>query len=98
MSSRGYGMFVHTSAPATFDFGASYGFSNALLLGDDELDLFVFPGEPKDILNEYTNLTGKAAMPPLWSFGLWMSRITYFSEDEVRGGAAKLRRTASPPT
>jgi alpha-D-xyloside xylohydrolase len=96
MSSRGYGMFVHTSAPATFDFGASYGFSNALLLGDDELDLFVFLGEPKDILNEYTNLTGKAAMPPLWSFGLWMSRITYFSEDEVRSVAAKLRQNRIP--
>ena len=89
-------MFVDTSAPATFDFGASYGFSNALLLGDDELDLFVFLGEPKDILNEYTNLTGKAAMPPLWSFGLWMSRITYFSEDEVRSVAAKLRQNRIP--
>jgi alpha-D-xyloside xylohydrolase len=96
MSSRGYGMFVHTSAPATFDFGASYGFSNALLLGDDELDLFVFPGEPKDILNEYTNLTGKAAMPPLWSFGLWMSRITYFSEDEVRGGGRQVAANRIP--
>jgi alpha-D-xyloside xylohydrolase len=96
MSSRGYGMFVHTSAPATFDFGAAYGLSNALMLGDDELDLFVFLGEPKDILNEYTNLTGKAAMPPLWSFGLWMSRITYFSEDEVRGVAAKLRQNRVP--
>jgi alpha-D-xyloside xylohydrolase len=96
MSSRGYGMFVHTSAPATFDFGASYGFSNALMLGDDELDLFVFLGEPKDILNEYTTLTGKPAMPPLWSFGLWMSRITYFSEDEVRTVAAKLRQQRVP--
>jgi len=96
MSSRGYGMFVHTSAPATFDFGAAYGFSNALMLGDDELDLFVFLGEPKDILNEYTNLTGKAAMPPLWSFGLWMSRITYFSEDEVRGWPPSCARTGVP--
>jgi alpha-D-xyloside xylohydrolase len=96
MSSRGYGMFVHTSAPATFDFGASYSFSNALLLGDDELDLFVFLGDPKDILNEYTNLTGKTAMPPLWSFGLWMSRISYFSEDEVRSVAAKLRQNRIP--
>ena len=33
LSSRGYGMFVHTSAPATFDMGASYHGSNALLLG-----------------------------------------------------------------
>ena len=96
LSSRGYGMFVHTSAPATFDFGASYAFSNQLLLGDDALDLFVFLGSPKEILDEYTNLTGKAAMPPLWSFGLWMSRITYFSEAEVRGVAAKLRENRIP--
>jgi len=96
MSNRGYGMFVHTSAPATFDFGASYGNTNALLLGDDALDLFVFLGEPKDILNEYTTLTGKASMPPLWSFGLWMSRITYFSEDETRAVAAKLRQNRIP--
>jgi len=96
MSNRGYGMFVHTSAPATFDFGATYGDTNALLLGDDELDLFVFLGEPKEILNEYTTLTGKASMPPLWSFGLWMSRITYYSEDETRAVAAKLRANRIP--
>ena len=96
LSSRGYGMFVHTSAPATFDIGASYHGSNALLLGDDELDLFVFLGTPKQVLDEYTTLTGKAAMPPLWSFGFWMSRITYISEDEVRTVAAKLRENRVP--
>ncbi len=96
MSSRGYGMFVHTSAPATFDFGASFGGATHLFLGDDDLDLFVFLGTPKEILNEYTNLTGKAAMPPLWSFGLWMSRITYFSEDQVRDVATKLRQYRIP--
>jgi alpha-D-xyloside xylohydrolase len=96
MSNRGYGMFVHTSAPTTFDFGATYGNTNALLLGDDELDLFVFLGTPKEILNEYTTLTGKPPMPPLWSFGLWMSRITYYSEDETRAVAAKLRANRIP--
>jgi alpha-D-xyloside xylohydrolase len=96
MSNRGYGMFVYTSAPTTFDFGATYGNTNALLLGDDELDLFVFLGTPKEILNEYTTLTGKPPMPPLWSFGLWMSRITYYSEDETRAVAAKLRANRIP--
>jgi alpha-D-xyloside xylohydrolase len=91
LSSRGYGLFVHTSAPATFDVGASFAGSNQLLLGDDELDLFAFVGNPKEVLDEYTTLTGKAPVPPLWSFGFWMSRITYFSEDEVRAVAAKLR-------
>ena len=96
MSSRGYGLFTHTSAPATFDIGQSFHGSNALLLGDDELDLFAFIGAPKEILNEYTTLTGKAPMPPLWSFGLWMSRITYYSEKEVRDMAAKLRQYQIP--
>jgi alpha-D-xyloside xylohydrolase len=96
MSNRGYGLFAHTSAPATFDIGNSFHGSNALLLGDDELDLFAFIGTPKEILNEYTTLTGKAPMPPLWSFGFWMSRITYFSEQEVREVAARLRQYRIP--
>ncbi|HXH07812.1 MAG TPA: TIM-barrel domain-containing protein [Vicinamibacterales bacterium] len=96
LSSRGYGLFAHTSAPATFDVGATFHGSNALLLGDDTLDLFVFLGAPKDVLGEYTALTGRAPMPPLWSFGFWMSRITYTSEDEVRAVAAALRRHRIP--
>ena len=62
-----------------------------MMIGDDELDLFVFLGSPKEILDEYTTLTGKSPMPPLWSFGLWMSRCTYNAEDQVRDIAAKLR-------
>ena len=96
MSSRGYGMFMHTSTPITCDFGNTYGASNGLFIGDEALDLFVFLGEPKDILDEYTSITGKASMPPLWSFGLWMSRITYFSEADGRNIAAKLRKNSIP--
>lgn len=96
MSSRGYGMFMHTSSPVTCDFGATYGAVTNLMIGDENLDLFVFLGEPKDILDEYTNLTGKASMPPLWSFGLWMSRITYFSEADGRNVANLLRKNGIP--
>ncbi|MDX1675172.1 MAG: alpha-xylosidase, partial [Longimicrobiales bacterium] len=91
MSSRGYGMFVHSTAPMVFDFGRDFSGSSTLMVGDDVLDLFVFLGDPKDVLDEYTDLTGKAPMPPLWSFGLWMSRITYFSEADVRSVADSLR-------
>ncbi len=96
LSSRGYGLFAHTSALSTFDVGASFHGSNELLLGDDELDLFAFVGTPKQVLDEYTKVTGKSPMPPLWSFGFWQSRITYFSEDEVRAVAAKLRENRIP--
>ena len=96
MSSRGYGMFMHTSTPITCDFGKMFNGSMSLMIGDEALDLFVFLGEPKDILDEYTDLTGKAAMPPLWSFGLWMSRITYFSEADGRNVANLLRKNRIP--
>lgn len=96
MSSNGYGMFMHTSTPITCDFGVSFNAVNTMMIGDDELDLFIFIGSPKEILNEYTNLTGKSPMPPLWSFGLWMSRITYSSEKEVRDISAKLRSNRIP--
>lgn len=96
MSNRGYGVFIHTSAPATCDFGASYIGADRIFMEDEKADLFIFLGEPKDILDEYTNITGKSPMLPLWSFGTWMSRITYFSQEEGLDIAKKLRDNKIP--
>jgi alpha-D-xyloside xylohydrolase len=96
LSSNGYGMFVHTSAPLTFDFGKFYDAHNVIYSGDENLDLFVFLGDPKDILTEYTALTGRSPVPPLWSFGFWMSRVTYKSADEVLQVAQQLRSHQVP--
>ena len=96
MSSAGYGMFMHTSTPVTCDFGHTFSGLNSLMLGDDELDLFVFFGTPEEILTEYTRVTGKSPVPPLWSFGLWMSRCTYLSEKQVLEVAAKMRSNKIP--
>ncbi len=96
LSSNGYGMFVHTSTPVTFDFGKTYDQYNTIYTGDENLDIFVFLGDPKDVLSEYTALTGRSPVPPVWSFGFWMSRITYKSEEEVRNVAAQLREHRVP--
>jgi alpha-D-xyloside xylohydrolase len=96
MSDRGYGMFIHTSSPVTCDVGKYFSGVHSMYIGDEELDLFVFLGQPKHILDEYTSVTGKASMPPLWSFGFWMSRITYFSEADAREVADKLRANRIP--
>ena len=95
-SNRGYGIFMHTSAPVTADFGASYIGAQRLFMADEVVDLFVFFGSPKDILNEYTDITGKSPMLPLWSFGTWMSRITYFSQQEGLEIARQLRAHRIP--
>ena len=96
LSSNGYGMFVHTTAPLTFDFGKYYDAHNTIYSGDENLDLFVFLGDPKEVLSEYTTLTGRSPVPPLWSFGFWMSRATYNSEQQVREVARQLRTRQLP--
>jgi alpha-D-xyloside xylohydrolase len=96
LSNRGWGMFAHTAAPATFDLGHSHDDAAVLYLADDVADLFLFLGEPKDVVSEYTALTGRAPMPPRWSFGLWMGRDSYDSADEVRSVARRLREERVP--
>ena len=80
----------------TADFGASYIGAQRLFMGDETMDFFVFFGEPKQILNEYTNVTGKSPMLPLWTFGTWMSRISYFSQKEGLEIAHQLRANRIP--
>ncbi len=95
-SNRGYGVFMHTSAPVTVDFGNSYIGSTRLFMADEVADLFIMLGSPKEILGEYTSLVGRPDCPPLWSFGLWQSRISYFTEEEGRSVAKQLRDNKIP--
>ena len=95
-SNKGYGVFMHTSAPVTVDFGQSYIGSTRLFMADEQADLFIILGNPKEILSEYTALVGRPDMPELWTFGTWMSRISYFTEEEGRTVAKKLRDLRLP--
>lgn len=95
-SNLGYGAFIHTAAPLTVDVGQSYIGANKLFMKDEDLDMFLFWGTPKEILSEYTALSGRPEMPPLWSFGTWMSRISYFTENEGREVAKQLRANKIP--
>jgi len=97
MSTRGYGVFVNQTARMTFWAGTRTTASVQLAVEDDYLDCFVVLGEDmKQILARYTALTGKSPVPPKWSFGLWMSKITYQSEGEVMRVARNLRERKLP--
>lgn len=62
------------------------------------MEYFLIPGKsPKEILAAYTKLTGPAALPPEWSFGLWYS--TGFkgnSRDNVEADARLFRKYEIP--
>jgi alpha-D-xyloside xylohydrolase len=96
MSSRGWGALVHSAAPMTFDLGQGFDGAAVLYVADEILDLFLFVGSPKQILSELTALTGRPPVPPVWSFGLWMGRESYESQDEVLGVARRLREERIP--
>ncbi|TFG05636.1 MAG: DUF4968 domain-containing protein [Promethearchaeota archaeon] len=96
MSTRGYGVFVNESRPITFWVGSREYCKNQIAIEGKFIDYFFFQGNLKDILRNYTALTGRAAVPPKWSFGVWMSRITYKRQEEVLATAKKLREMKFP--
>ncbi len=97
MSSRMYGAFYHTSDYCKLSL-ADHSTRSVQFLNDHAtLDVFLMGGQtPEEILKSYRMLTGFPQMPPLWSFGIWMSRMTYFSADEVNEICDRLRNEHYP--
>jgi len=83
----------------TFFVGSRFFPRHELAAEGDLLDLFFFHGPSlKRIQGEYTALTGRPAMVPRWSLGLWVSRISYLSQEEVLAVAGKIGRRAGRRT
>jgi alpha-D-xyloside xylohydrolase len=97
ISSNLYGMFLHTSAHSKFSF-ADHSARSVLILAEHPLlDIFLIGGSNiEEIVYQYRKLTGFPGMPPLWSFGTWMSRMTYFSAEEVTDVCNRLRNEDYP--
>ncbi len=97
MSSAGYGVFVHSSFPMVFRMGSESNASYSFHILDDQLDYFILRGPGfKKILQTYTRLTGRAPVPPKWSFGFWISRCMYMSRDQVEGVVNEMRGRGFP--
>lgn len=80
MTNRGYGVFVDHADKVSFEVASEkveyVGFS----VPGEELRYYFIYGETNEgVLERYTSLTGKPALPPAWSFGLWLS--TSFTTD-----------------
>ena len=97
LSSRMYGAFYHTSDYCKLSLADHSTRSVQFLCDRATLDVFLIGGRtPEEILRGYRMLTGFPQMPPLWSFGIWMSRMTYFSADEVEHICERLRKEHYP--
>ena len=97
LSSRIYGAWYHTSDYCKLSLADHSTRSVQFLCDRATLDVFLIGGAtPADILKGYRMLTGFPQMPPLWSFGIWMSRMTYFSAEEVEEICRRLRQEHYP--
>lgn len=97
LSSRMYGCFYHTSDYCKLSLADHSTRSVQFLCDRATLDCFLIGGTTtEEILRNYRKLTGFPKMPPMWSFGIWMSRMTYFSADEVEEICDRMREEHYP--
>jgi alpha-glucosidase len=92
-----YGLFLDNTWRSWFDFG--HRDAGTLEIGSEggPIDYYVIAGPTvRDVVRRYTDLTGKAPLPPRWSLGFQQSRFSYMSADEVRSIAARLRSDRIP--
>jgi alpha-D-xyloside xylohydrolase len=97
-TTEGWGLLIHSTG--TIRHGAGYPQwshrSYVAEVDDDALDVFLFAGDPAAMLESYTQLTGRPALPPIWGYGMWLSRAYYKVPQEAIDAAARLRKLEVP--
>jgi alpha-D-xyloside xylohydrolase len=86
ITNRGYGVFVNHPERVSLEIGSEKVERVQFSVPGEELEYFLIYGpSPKQVLERYTALTGRPALPPAWSFGLWLSTsfTTNYDEDTV---------------
>ncbi len=96
ISDAGFGLFSNNSFKTRFDMGErDPGRWEAAGAGGD-LDVFLFVGAPKMVVEQYTRITGRPTLPPAWAFGYWQSTTRIDGQPEVLEVARRMREKAIP--
>jgi alpha-D-xyloside xylohydrolase len=83
ISNKGYGVFVNHPECVSFEVASENVSRVQFSVPGEYLEYYVIGGSTlKDVLNNYTILTGRPALPPAWSFGLWLSTSFTTNYDE----------------
>ncbi len=84
LTNRGYGVFVNDPGRVSFEVASENVSAVQFSVPGQTLEYFVIYGPtPKEVLRKYTALTGRPALPPAWSFGLWLSTSFTTQYDEA---------------
>lgn len=88
LTNRNYGVLVNHPERVSFEVASENVERVQFSVPGESLEYFIIYGRtPKEVLERYTGLTGRPALPPAWSFGLWLSTsfATDYDEDTVTG-------------
>lgn len=84
MTNRGYGVFVDSTDNVSYEVASEKVENVGFSVPGEKLSYYFFYGPShKEILKNYTGLTGRPALPPAWSFGLWLSTSFTTNYDEA---------------
>ena len=86
ISSKNYGIFVLSYSKVSFEMGSEVTECAQFSVPGEKLSYCIIAGDTlKDVVSGYTKITGRPALPPKWSFGLWLSTsfTTDYSEKTV---------------
>ncbi|MCR4739925.1 MAG: alpha-xylosidase [Lachnospiraceae bacterium] len=84
MTNKGYGVFADHTGNVSFEVASDkVEYVGMSVPGEEIRYVFIYGPTLKEVIGSYTDLTGKPALPPAWSFGLWLS--TSFTTDYDEG-------------
>ncbi len=99
VSSRNYGVFVNHPEKVMFEVASETVSKVSFAVQGQHMEYFIFGGNTvADVLTAYTNLTGKPALPPAYTFGLWLSTsfTTSYDEETVTSFIDEMERRDIP--
>ncbi|QNF35726.1 DUF4968 domain-containing protein [Adhaeribacter swui] len=92
-----YGMFFDNSFRSYFDFAAERSnVTSYWAMGGEMNYYFIYGPELVEVTAQYTNLTGKPELPPLWALGYHQCKWSYYPEQRVKEIAAGFRDRQIP--
>lgn len=91
-STRGWGLTVNSAGRLIHDLGASQSSVYQVDIVDNKVcDLFVFAGDPTEIINQYTALTGRPGQSGLHPLGVWLDQAAGEAIEETVARIEELR-------
>ncbi|MES2656143.1 MAG: glycoside hydrolase family 31 protein [Bacteroidota bacterium] len=93
----GYGIFYDNSFRTIFDFGKGNNDVLSFYARGGEMNYyFIYGPDLLKVVEQYSTLTGKPELPPMWSLGYHQCKWSYFPESKVREIASEFRKRKIP--